>query len=54
MVKQLLEAGWKLNDILSSPLHYLVEVLNEKNGKGESAPKSVEEEEAQFRRAFGV
>lgn len=30
MVKELLKAGWKLNDILDSPMYYLVEVLNDK------------------------
>jgi len=30
MVKELLKAGWKLNDILESPMYYLVEVLNDK------------------------
>lgn len=30
MVKNLLEAGWKMNDILDSPLYYLIEVISEK------------------------
>lgn len=30
MVRELLKAGWKLNDILDSPIYYLVEVTNDK------------------------
>lgn len=28
MVKELLGAGWKLNEIMDSPLYYLVEVMS--------------------------
>lgn len=31
MVKHLLEAGWKMSEIMDSPLYYLAEVLREKN-----------------------
>ncbi|MGH2319399.1 phage tail assembly chaperone GT [Planococcus sp. SE5232] len=30
MVRELLKAGWKLNDILDSPMYYLVEVASDK------------------------
>ena len=30
IVRELLKADWKLNDILDSPVYYLIEVMNEK------------------------
>lgn len=30
MFRELLKAGWKSNDILESPIYYLVEVMNDK------------------------
>ncbi|MGE6370649.1 phage tail assembly chaperone GT [Planococcus kocurii] len=44
MVKELLKAGWKLNDILDSPMYYLIEVLNEK--------KEIKKEEKSLIAAF--
>lgn len=33
MVRELLKNGWKLNDILDSPMYYLLEVVSEKEVK---------------------
>lgn len=41
LVKDLLENGWKMNEIMDSPIFYLIEVTTKKRELSESQQESI-------------